>query len=119
MLGACLASLVRDEVIAGPAGAEAFRFAHLLIRDVTYEGMLKERRAELHERFADWLEARAGDRLGELEEIARLPPRAGVPLPRVAGTGRAHRSSRSRAAPAGTSRRPVSVPWRASTVPPP
>ena len=51
------------------AGADAFHFAHLLIRDVTYEGMLKERRAELHERFADWLEARAGDRLGELEDL--------------------------------------------------
>ena len=57
MLGACLSSLARDEVIA-EAGTDAFRFAHLLIRDVTYEGMLKQRRAELHERFADWLEAR-------------------------------------------------------------
>jgi class 3 adenylate cyclase/tetratricopeptide (TPR) repeat protein len=64
----CLAALVRHEVIAD-GGAEAFRFAHLLIRDVTYLGMLKERRAELHERFADWLERRAGDRVGEIEDI--------------------------------------------------
>jgi class 3 adenylate cyclase len=68
LLEPCLAALVRHEVIAA-AGEEAFRFAHLLIRDVTYRGMLKQRRAELHERFADWLEARAGDRVGELEAI--------------------------------------------------
>ena len=67
-LGACLVALLRHEVIA-EGGAEAFRFAHLLIRDVTYQGMLKERRAVLHERFADWLERRAGDRVGEIEDI--------------------------------------------------
>jgi len=67
-LTACLTALVRHEVIA-EGGAEAFRFAHLLIRDVTYQGMLKERRAELHERFADWLEQRAGERVGEVEDI--------------------------------------------------
>ena len=48
VLAGCLSALVRNEVIA-VAGTEAFRFAHLLVRDVTYEGMLKERRAELHE----------------------------------------------------------------------
>ena len=69
-LASCLTALVRHEVIA-PADAvqHGFRFAHLLIRDVTYQGMLKERRAELHERFADWLEQRAGERLGEVEDI--------------------------------------------------
>ena len=35
-----------------------FRFRHQLIRDAAYEGMPKELRAGLHERFADWLEAR-------------------------------------------------------------
>ncbi len=38
--------------------AETFRFRHQLIRDAAYEGMPKEMRAGLHERFADWLEAR-------------------------------------------------------------
>jgi class 3 adenylate cyclase/tetratricopeptide (TPR) repeat protein len=33
------------------------RFAHALIRDATYHGILKRSRAELHRRFADWLEA--------------------------------------------------------------
>jgi tetratricopeptide (TPR) repeat protein len=42
-------------------GEEAFRFSHLLVREVAYAGLLKELRAELHERFADWLEQRAGE----------------------------------------------------------
>jgi class 3 adenylate cyclase/tetratricopeptide (TPR) repeat protein len=67
-LASCLAGLVRNDVIAA-ADTDAFRFAHLLIRDVAYDGMLKERRAELHERFADWLERHAGERIGEIEDI--------------------------------------------------
>jgi class 3 adenylate cyclase len=35
---------------------DAFRFGHILIRDATYSGIPKEVRAELHERFADWLD---------------------------------------------------------------
>jgi len=46
-----------------------FAFVHLLIRDAAYAGMLRRVRAELHEHFADWLVARAGDRLSEIEEI--------------------------------------------------
>ena len=46
-----------------------YRFRHLLIRDAAYEGMPKELRAELHERFAEWLEEVAGDRIDEQEEI--------------------------------------------------
>ena len=37
---------------------DAFRFGHILIRDAAYAGIPKARRAGLHERFADWLEAR-------------------------------------------------------------
>jgi predicted ATPase len=48
-----------------------FRFHHILIRDAAYEGLLKRTRAMLHERFADWVEARTGehDRDVEYEEI--------------------------------------------------
>jgi class 3 adenylate cyclase len=38
-------------------GDHAFRFRHQLIRDATYEALPKTVRAELHERFADWLDA--------------------------------------------------------------
>ena len=48
---------------------DAFKFRHILIRDAAYEALPKAERAVLHERFADWLEATAGDRLTELEEI--------------------------------------------------
>ena len=51
------------------AGEPAFGFHHILLRDVAYQTLLKELRAELHERFASWLERRAGARLAEYEEI--------------------------------------------------
>ena len=68
-----LAGLVRKELIrphpATLGADEAYRFRHLLIRDAAYEGLPKATRAELHERFARWLEAMA-DALPELDEIA-------------------------------------------------
>ena len=51
------------------AGEAAFRFKHILVRDTAYRGTAKKLRAELHERFADWLEGVAGARLTEHEEI--------------------------------------------------
>ena len=44
------------------ADDDAFRFQHVLIRDAAYDRMSKELRAELHERFARWLEHRASER---------------------------------------------------------
>jgi class 3 adenylate cyclase/tetratricopeptide (TPR) repeat protein len=68
-----LMALVRKELIRPGrstfAGDDAFRFRHLLIRDAAYESMPKETRAELHERFAGWLERVTGDRFVEYEEI--------------------------------------------------
>jgi class 3 adenylate cyclase len=51
------------------AGEETFSFKHMLARDVAYQGILKEVRADFHERFADWLEQAAGERAGEYEQI--------------------------------------------------
>ncbi len=68
-----LAGLVRRELIRPHAatipGDEAYRFRHLLIRDAAYDGLPKATRAELHERFADWLDAHA-ETLAEHDEIA-------------------------------------------------
>jgi class 3 adenylate cyclase/tetratricopeptide (TPR) repeat protein len=68
-----LLALVRKELIRPGepafAGEEAFHFRHLLIRDAAYDGMPKEIRADLHQRFAGWLERTAGGRVGELEEL--------------------------------------------------
>jgi predicted ATPase/class 3 adenylate cyclase len=67
-----LLALVRKELISPdrsvPTG-DAFRFRHLLIRDAAYAALSKTERADLHERFANWLESTAGDRLREYEEI--------------------------------------------------
>jgi tetratricopeptide (TPR) repeat protein len=67
-----LAGLVRRELIrphpAMLGGDEAYRFRHLLIRDAAYDALPKADRAELHERFAGWLEQAAAG-LPELDEI--------------------------------------------------
>jgi class 3 adenylate cyclase/tetratricopeptide (TPR) repeat protein len=47
---------------------EAFRFSHILIRDVAYNALSKELRADLHERCAKWLERAAGNSIAEYEE---------------------------------------------------
>src|SRR4051794_32107875 len=60
--------LVRPDETAWLEDA-TYRFHHVLIRDAAYRSLLKEARAELHERFADWLEAKAGEMAGEHEEI--------------------------------------------------
>mgnify|MGYP000049964235 CR=1 FL=1 len=58
-VGSHLTTLVRKELIRATAPTfpddEGFRFRHLLIRDAAYESLPKATRAELHERFADWL----------------------------------------------------------------
>ena len=46
----------------------AYRFRHVLIRDAAYRSLPKNARADLHERFADWLEQRAEGRLAEVDE---------------------------------------------------
>jgi tetratricopeptide (TPR) repeat protein len=54
-----LSALVTKDLVEPVAkGGEQFRFRHQLVRDAAYEGMPKELRARLHERFADWLAAR-------------------------------------------------------------
>jgi class 3 adenylate cyclase len=58
-----LESLRRSELIEPDTGwflgEPVLRFHHVLIRDAAYRRLLKNTRAELHARFADWLEARA------------------------------------------------------------
>jgi predicted ATPase/class 3 adenylate cyclase len=69
----CLEQLVRKELIrpydSTLSGGDAFRFRHVLIRDVAYEALPKQVRAELHGRFALWLEESAGSRPAESEEL--------------------------------------------------
>jgi class 3 adenylate cyclase/tetratricopeptide (TPR) repeat protein/DNA-binding winged helix-turn-helix (wHTH) protein len=60
--------LIRPDVSLFP-GDEGFRFRHNLIRDAAYARLPKETRATLHQRHANWLEATAGARATEFEEI--------------------------------------------------
>ena len=72
-LDARLESLRRSELIEPDTGRflgePALRFHHVLIRDAAYRRLLKGTRAELHGRFADWIEARAGDAVEHDETI--------------------------------------------------
>jgi class 3 adenylate cyclase/tetratricopeptide (TPR) repeat protein len=102
-----LADLARKQLIR-PHETEfgrenTYRFRHSLIRDAAYRQMPKATRADLHERFARWLEGAGGPRSAEQEEIlgyhleqafryrqelgrsdAVLAVRAGEPLARAA-----------------------------------
>jgi class 3 adenylate cyclase/tetratricopeptide (TPR) repeat protein len=72
-VGASLMTLVRKELIHPHISIfpreDAFEFRHILIRDAAYLGIPKESRAELHERYAAWLETVSGVRARELDEI--------------------------------------------------
>jgi class 3 adenylate cyclase len=72
-LDAHLDTLVRKQLIEADGGRQAgeptFSFSHVLVRDVAYQGMLKTRRADLHARYADWVERVAGERAGEHDEM--------------------------------------------------
>jgi class 3 adenylate cyclase len=72
-LDAQLEALRRSELIEPDTGwflgEPALRFHHVLVRDAAYRGVLKNTRAELHARFAGWLEARAGEAVEHDETI--------------------------------------------------
>jgi class 3 adenylate cyclase len=90
-----LAALVRHQLVrpdrAQLAGDDGYRFRHLLIRDAAYEALPKAVRAELHARFADWLDEH-GQALVErdeiagyhLEQAARYRAELGDPAPELA-----------------------------------
>src|SRR5256885_5032113 len=62
--------LLRDlavrETRATIRGEQAYKFKHVLIREVAYSGLAKSARADLHHAFAEWLAATAGDELLEI-----------------------------------------------------
>ena len=62
--------LFREFVLEEPrstiSGERAYRFKHVLIREVAYSTLAKSARAELHEGFAGWLAERTGEELLEI-----------------------------------------------------
>jgi class 3 adenylate cyclase/tetratricopeptide (TPR) repeat protein len=73
LVGESLDSLETKELVRSTGdvfvGLPVYRFQHVLVRDVAYEGMLKRTRADLHASLVDWFEEVAPDRLREFEEI--------------------------------------------------
>jgi class 3 adenylate cyclase/tetratricopeptide (TPR) repeat protein len=78
-LAAGLQELVRLDLIHADHGPTAaplppdsgpgYRFRHATIKTVAYERLPDDRRAELHERYADWLERTTEDRRSQFDEI--------------------------------------------------
>jgi class 3 adenylate cyclase len=68
-----LLSLVRKELLrpaqAPLGGRDGFQFRHQLVRDAAYDSLPKQVRAELHERYADWLAQAFAARGGEVSEV--------------------------------------------------
>jgi class 3 adenylate cyclase/tetratricopeptide (TPR) repeat protein len=61
-----LREFVLDEPRSSIRGETAYKFKHVLIREVAYGGLSKSARAEHHARFAEWLKERAGEELLEI-----------------------------------------------------
>ncbi|MDX6396753.1 MAG: hypothetical protein QOJ43_161, partial [Gaiellaceae bacterium] len=61
-----LRDFVTRESRSSITGERAYRFKHVLIRDVAYAGLAKAARAELHQQVAEWLSERAGEELVEI-----------------------------------------------------
>ena len=61
-----LRELILPESRSSITGERAYKFKHVLIREVAYQGLSKSSRAALHAQFAVWLKERAGDELLEI-----------------------------------------------------
>jgi class 3 adenylate cyclase/tetratricopeptide (TPR) repeat protein len=61
-----LRDLVTREERSTITGETAYRFKHVLIREVAYGGLSKSSRAEYHTRFAEWLREKADKELLEI-----------------------------------------------------
>jgi class 3 adenylate cyclase/tetratricopeptide (TPR) repeat protein len=68
--GAIQDLLLRDLIVGESRSSlkneTAYRFKHVLIRDVAYASLTKSARAKHHAGFAEWLDERAGDELLEI-----------------------------------------------------
>jgi class 3 adenylate cyclase len=105
-------SLVRKEMIRSArsdlAGEDGFEFTHILVRDSAYGALPKARRAELHERFARWLDKRADSFAGEADEFVGHHLAEAVVLRRSLGAGDGATDERAQEA----ATRLAAVAWR-------
>jgi predicted ATPase/class 3 adenylate cyclase len=61
-----LRDFIAREVRSSISDETAYRFKHVLIREVAYAGLAKASRAAYHQRFAEWLGEKAGEELLEI-----------------------------------------------------
>ena len=61
-----LREIVLPETRSSISGQDAFKFKHVMIREVAYGGLSKAARAGYHQRFAEWLRKHAGEELLEV-----------------------------------------------------
>src|SRR4029078_4817125 len=71
-----LLALVRRDLIRSDvsdvSGEKVYRFRHGLIRDAAYRSLSKKARADLHERFAAWLEVKGAEGLADIGGVIRI-----------------------------------------------
>jgi class 3 adenylate cyclase/tetratricopeptide (TPR) repeat protein len=71
--------LIREREQSSLAGIREYIFRHAILKDVTYESVLRRLRRIYHAQVADWLIERSGDRVGEYTGlIAEHYERAGL-----------------------------------------
>lgn len=87
--------LIYRREISSFAGTNEYIFKHTLLRDVTYEGVLKRDRRWYHKAIADWLIEHSGERVNEYAgtiaehlELAKESGRAADWYGRAAGQAR-------------------------------
>src|SRR5262249_15815982 len=110
-----LRDFVQRETRSSISGEHAFRFKHILIREIAYSGLTKSDRAELHAAFAEWLHGRGADGWGG---VGRTSWWRSAPIPSTAQrsclpSSRAPRRRSSPPRPPPRSRPRASARWRA------
>jgi class 3 adenylate cyclase/tetratricopeptide (TPR) repeat protein len=79
--------LVLSRLTSSLAGQPELIFKHVLIRDVAYESLPRRDRTEAHSAVAGWIEATAGDRVGEMSELLAYHLSTAVALSRDTPSG--------------------------------
>jgi predicted ATPase/class 3 adenylate cyclase len=65
----CHRELIFQRRVSAFSGTQEYIFKHALLRDVTYESVLKRERRGYHALVAEWLIANSGERSGELTGV--------------------------------------------------
>lgn len=85
LMDAARRDLVSELDERGLGGGRAWTFRHILIRDVAYESIPKAERSRAHDAFGRWLEATAGERIGEYADIVAYHAEQAFQLARELG----------------------------------